>query len=586
MPTPLPVDPPDHKSQSSQSSGPASGSGLAASGTSTKLEPPNEDDLGTLESGAIIAERYRINRLLGEGGMGKVYAAEHVHMRKQVAVKVLHPEMSTTPEIVARFEREAVAAGKIAHPNVAAATDFGRLPNGSFFLVLEHVAGTDLRAVIRKGAVSQERALRIIRQIVAAVAAAHAAGIIHRDLKPENIMLVEREDDPDFVKVLDFGIAKIDVIGIVDPGSDTIEPLSGSQPLTKMGTVFGTPDYMSPEQALGQTIDARSDLYSIGVMLYELLTGERPFKGGAVTLMRKHVLEAAPSLPSAVQNAIDPRFDLVIQKLLQKSAPDRYASAIELGTVLGELLSQPPPDVMVLSRASVVSRGSIPGSVSQTGPRSNPGSSSVSRDSFEDALPKKRGGGKGLLLLVLAGVAGVCWVGGITPHELWGRVVGRLESASTATPSAEILPPTRHAGLPVSAPAFSAVPHAASAPPLAPLVADDPPAASASAATALDFNAAPSAPASAAFPDPAPSDSSTSLLGDPDSVSAGSASAAPPSVNNAPSPSQPPVHHPGVHTSPGRPASKPFHKPGNKPSPKRTLGGVYLPPPSQWFTAN
>src|SRR3984957_3805739 len=270
-----------------------------------------------IEPGTVIADRYRIEALLGEGGMGKVYRAEHVHMRKPVAVKVLHGDVSTTPEVVARFEREAVAAGKIAHPNVAAATDFGRLENSSFFLVLEYVAGTDLRARINEGALSPERAVHIVRQITSAVGAAHAAGVVHRDLKPENIMLVEREGDPDFVKVLDFGIAKIDSIGILGDPASTASGPSSAQPLTKMGAVFGTPDYMSPEQALGQPIDARSDLYSIGVIFFELVAGQRPFKGGAVTLMRAHVLDAVPTLPPELVDTLGPQFNLVIQKLLQ-----------------------------------------------------------------------------------------------------------------------------------------------------------------------------------------------------------------------------------------------------------------------------
>src|SRR5580692_1688622 len=226
MPTPLPVkSPASSKPEVVPSAAGGDDRRMVPSGMSVKLEPPDPAQTGVLEPGTIIAERYRVDSLLGEGGMGKVYAAEHVHMRKQVAIKVLHPEMSTTPEVVARFEREAVAAGKITHPNVAAATDFGRLADKSFFLVLEYVAGTDLRKAVGKGALPPERAVHIVRQIAAAVGAAHAAGVVHRDLKPENIMLVERDGDPDFVKVLDFGIAKIDSIGILgDPASTASGP--------------------------------------------------------------------------------------------------------------------------------------------------------------------------------------------------------------------------------------------------------------------------------------------------------------------------------------------------------------------------
>src|SRR5215472_17965936 len=188
----------------------------------------------TLEAGTMSAGRYRIDALLGEGGMGKVYRAEHVHMRKTVAIKVLHGDLSTTPEVVARFEREAVAAGNISHPNVATATDFGRIEDGSFFLVLEYAPGRDLRSIIKQGPAQPERAVRIVQQIVAAVGAAHAIGVIHRDLKPENIMLVEREGDPDFVKVLDFGIAKVPVGEIASTAT-----AAGAPALTQLGMVYG-----------------------------------------------------------------------------------------------------------------------------------------------------------------------------------------------------------------------------------------------------------------------------------------------------------------------------------------------------------
>src|SRR5579862_7400726 len=147
--------------------------------------------------GGVLSGRYLIERLIGEGGMGAVYQAEHTHMRKRMAVKVLHAEMSRLPEVVARFEREAMAAAHIEHPNVAAATDFGKLEDGSFFLVLEYVEGKSLRDAIALGRLELGRALHIMGQIASALGRAHAIGIVHRDLKPENVMLVQREEDPD-----------------------------------------------------------------------------------------------------------------------------------------------------------------------------------------------------------------------------------------------------------------------------------------------------------------------------------------------------------------------------------------------------
>ena len=175
-------------------------------------EETNQEEPGLV--GTVLAGRYRIERLLGSGGMGAVYLAEHVLMKKAVAVTVLHGEMTAHAEIVARFEREAVAAARIDHPNVAAAMDFGRLDDGSFYLVLEYVGGQSLRQLVEAGARSTSLgALAIAHQIAEGLTAAHAAGIVHRDLKPDNVMLVAQPDGRESVKVLDFGIAKVSGTG-------------------------------------------------------------------------------------------------------------------------------------------------------------------------------------------------------------------------------------------------------------------------------------------------------------------------------------------------------------------------------------
>src|ERR1017187_9180651 len=208
--------------------------------------------------GTLLADRYRLFSLLRQGGVGRVYLAEHALMRKRVAVKILHRELTQVPEVVARFEREAMAAANIDHTNVAAATDFGKLPDGSVFLVLEYVQGRSLRELIDEGPLLIERALHVAQQMTSALVTAHALGIVHRDLKPENVMLVEKGGDPDFVKVLDFGIAKVPVQEVSDRGS--IRP---AKVITRVGMIFGTPEYMAPEQALGQNVDARADLYAL-----------------------------------------------------------------------------------------------------------------------------------------------------------------------------------------------------------------------------------------------------------------------------------------------------------------------------------
>ncbi|MCU0682551.1 MAG: serine/threonine protein kinase [Polyangiaceae bacterium] len=278
--------------------------------------------------GTFIADRYRLDNIIGEGGMGAVYAAEHLLIRKRVAVKVLHAEMTRLPEVVARFEREAMAAAHIEHPNVAAATDFGKLESGSFFLVLEYVEGRGLRDEMAKGRFPVERAVHVARQILRALQRAHAIGIVHRDLKPENVMLVERDDDPDFVKVLDFGIAKVPVSELA-PSSREPDAASSGPALTQLGMVYGTPEYMAPEQALGQEVDHRADLYALGVILFEMLAGRRPFDApNKVQILGMVVSKPVPRIASVAPSAIvPPALEEVVRTLLSKVSTERFADA-------------------------------------------------------------------------------------------------------------------------------------------------------------------------------------------------------------------------------------------------------------------
>ncbi len=267
--------------------------------------------------GQLISGRYRICSLLGEGGMGAVYLAEHTHMRKRFAMKLLHPEMADREEVLARFRREAEAAAHVEHPNIVAATDFGQTDDGAFFLVLEYVDGISLRATLAKGAFGPVRALHIARQIALALDRAHESGIIHRDLKPENVMLVAKGEDSDFVKVLDFGVARF------DPPSG-----EGGQPLTQLGTVMGTPAYMAPEQAVGERVSNRADLYALGCVMYEMLTGQLPFEGEMMTLLTKHIMEPVPPMAERAPGVTVPEpVEAVVRKLLEKDPNDRYPNA-------------------------------------------------------------------------------------------------------------------------------------------------------------------------------------------------------------------------------------------------------------------
>jgi eukaryotic-like serine/threonine-protein kinase len=268
--------------------------------------------------GSLVGERYRVVSRIGVGGMGAVYRAEHTMMRRDLAIKVLLPELGGKDEFARRFEREAESASRLAHPNIIAVTDFGRTAEGALFLAMEFLAGESLSSVIAAGPVPRDRALRIIRQILRGLDHAHAAGVVHRDLKPDNIMLVERDGQLDVVKILDFGIAKV------------TEPTSGQgTALTQAGVIFGTPDYLSPEQALGEVVDARADLYAAGVILFEMLVGRRPFESDdKVKIISMHLAHAPPRLRD-VNPAVEVPVALeqVVLQALEKSRENRFATA-------------------------------------------------------------------------------------------------------------------------------------------------------------------------------------------------------------------------------------------------------------------
>jgi serine/threonine-protein kinase len=272
--------------------------------------------------GQVVADRYNIVKKLGEGGMGAVYLGEHVKMGRKSAIKVMAPSMANDPDAISRFNREAANASRISHANVCQIYDFGETPEGIIYLAMEFIEGQALTDLIEKeGALHPTRAAAILKQAAEGLAAAHDLGMVHRDIKPDNIMIVTGRDGSDIVKVVDFGIAK------AVQGDDT------SQKVTKTGLVVGTPEYMSPEQLSGDKLDGRSDLYSLALVLYRMLTGVLPFQAEtSQEMMIKRLTDEPMPLAEARPDIEYPaRLQAVLDKALQRTAADRYGDARDFG---------------------------------------------------------------------------------------------------------------------------------------------------------------------------------------------------------------------------------------------------------------
>lgn len=271
--------------------------------------------------GKLVSDRYRISRKLGEGGMGTVYEAMHVAIEKKIALKILHAQYSASPEVVSRFKQEAISASRIKHQNVIDVFDFGQLGDGSCFIAMEYLDGTDLGfALEKRGHFPAPEAIRIVLQVCRALGSGHQSGVVHRDLKPENIFLTKTPEGDDMVKILDYGIAQLRSND--EPTQTEMRP----RRLTKTGMIFGTPEYMAPEQARGQSVDHRSDVYATGVILYELLTGAVPFLGESfLEVLNQHVQSQVP--PFALANPsvqLSPELERVVMRALEKDAEYRF----------------------------------------------------------------------------------------------------------------------------------------------------------------------------------------------------------------------------------------------------------------------
>jgi len=378
---------------------------------------------------------YKVTAKLGEGGMGVVYLAEHPVIGKKVAMKAIHPELSKNSDVVSRFVTEAKAVNQIGHEHIVDIADFGNTPEGEFYFVMEYLQGESLSDRLRRETrIPYSRALSIGAQIADALNASHAQGIIHRDLKPENIFLCNRGQNRDFVKVLDFGLAKL---------------TQGEQKVThktRTGSVMGTPYYMSPEQCEGKIeIDHRADIYSLGVLLFEMLTGKVPFGGeGYGEIIVKHVTMPPPSVRSVVPE-LPEYLDLILFRVLAKDRDQRFQTMSELREALldpeGYCASAPavgiPDDLSGIARAATpMARAEMDQNLSQIGYSSGLGGPSEKTpggtpstfregrgELIENLIPKRRSSQAILFFGIAAAVGTTISLIGFRPRERQRPVV-------------------------------------------------------------------------------------------------------------------------------------------------------------------
>ena len=350
--------------------------------------------------GSIVAERYHILKKLGEGGMGTVYLAEHVKMGRKAALKVMNPGMNSDPDAIARFNREAANASRLNHPNVCGIYDFGETPDGLIYLAMEFIEGESLTSLIEKnGHPAAPRAASIIHQAADALALAHDYGIVHRDLKPDNIMIAKGRDGSDLVKVVDFGIAKASS--------------SDAQKVTKTGLVVGTPEYMSPEQLAGDKLDGRSDIYSLGLVAFNCLTGVLPFPSNSAQeamIMRltdqpKTLAEMKPEIawPEELQAVMD--------KVLARDANERYQKSSEFGRDIAKAVENMP--AAVAAAAGTMVMGAAAADVPKTRMAAKGGATAkIEAPAATVAVPAAATAKKSPVMMIVAAVVVIAGIGG------------------------------------------------------------------------------------------------------------------------------------------------------------------------------
>lgn len=350
---------------------------------------PSADAEASVAIGSVLDGRYRIDGVLGQGGMGRVYRGEHTSLGRVVAIKVLHADLGRNKEASARFQREARASGRLDHPNIVGVSDFGVLEDGLLYLVMEALEGESVgERLERDKRIGWFESLQIMRGVLAGLRHAHDRGVVHRDIKPDNVFLARKDGDL-MVKILDFGIAKLYVADVADPAS------------TRAGLTVGTPAYLSPEQAVGGAITPASDIYSATVVLYEMLAGRAPYEDSdPLAMLTAHVSREPPFFCDVAPDLDLPRgLEQVIRRGLAKVAKERIGSAVEYGQLLDEVMRNAGYDLAPRPRSSgqMIIPTPVPGSItspfvtpSQTAPAARAATAATEGYLTSTVLPTRR----------------------------------------------------------------------------------------------------------------------------------------------------------------------------------------------------